>query len=179
MIARWIIVGFLLWLAITAGFYFGGPYFFVGGQQTLIWAFLLAPIVMFILTWGLLKVMGVEVASMGIIEPEYPEDEVVQFSVDQTLRPLTYPARLWSQIERLHAGLAVGGWDEALKAAAVIRRFLDVPTPGLWRDRLSPDGTFVDEPAPSSTLYHLISAARALDAVCGGRARRLSGNLGP
>ncbi len=27
-----------------------------------------------------LKVMGVEVASMGIIEPEYPEDEVVQFS---------------------------------------------------------------------------------------------------
>ena len=24
--------------------------------------------------------MGVEVASMGIIEPEYPEDEVVQFS---------------------------------------------------------------------------------------------------
>ncbi len=27
-----------------------------------------------------LKVMGVEVASLGIIEPEYPEDEVVQFS---------------------------------------------------------------------------------------------------
>jgi len=27
-----------------------------------------------------LKVMGVEVASMGIVEPEYPEDEVVQFS---------------------------------------------------------------------------------------------------
>ena len=27
-----------------------------------------------------LKVMGVEVASMGIIEPEFPEDEVVQFS---------------------------------------------------------------------------------------------------
>jgi nitrite reductase (NADH) large subunit len=24
--------------------------------------------------------MGVEVASMGIVEPEYPEDEVVQFS---------------------------------------------------------------------------------------------------
>jgi nitrite reductase (NADH) large subunit len=27
-----------------------------------------------------LKVMGVEVASMGLVEPEYPEDEVVQFS---------------------------------------------------------------------------------------------------
>lgn len=27
-----------------------------------------------------LKVMGVEVASMGIVEPEYPEDEIVQFS---------------------------------------------------------------------------------------------------
>ena len=27
-----------------------------------------------------LKVMGVEVASMGIVEPQYPEDEVVQFS---------------------------------------------------------------------------------------------------
>ena len=116
---------------------------------------------------------------IALSEAHGTRDEVVQFAVDQTLRPLTYPARLWSQIERLHAGLAVGGWDEALKAAAVIRRFLDVPTPGLWRDRLSPDGTFVDEPAPSSTLYHLISAARALDAVCGGRARRLSGNLGP
>lgn len=60
MIARWIIVGFLMWLAITAGFYFGGPYFFVGGQQTLIWAFLLAPIVMFILTYLVLKLMRVE-----------------------------------------------------------------------------------------------------------------------
>ena len=27
-----------------------------------------------------LKVMGVEVASMGIVEPQYPEDEVIQFS---------------------------------------------------------------------------------------------------
>ena len=60
MIARWIIVGFLLWLAITAGFYFGGNYFFIGGRQSLTWAFLLAPILMFIVTWGLLKVMGVE-----------------------------------------------------------------------------------------------------------------------
>ena len=27
-----------------------------------------------------LKVMGVEVASMGIVEPQLPDDEVVQFS---------------------------------------------------------------------------------------------------
>jgi mannose-6-phosphate isomerase len=41
-----------------------------------------------------------------------------------------------------------------------------VPVQGLWRDRLLPDGTFVDEPAPGSSLYHIISAVSALDAAC-------------
>ena len=53
-----------------------------------------------------------------------------------------------------------------LKGAAGLQRYLDVPVQGLWRDRLLPDGTFVDEPAPGSSLYHIVSAVSALDAAC-------------
>jgi len=90
---------------------------------------------------------------------------VAIFSLDQDLAPRDRSARLWSQTERLHAHLVAGHWDDALAAAAGLRRFLDVPVQGLWRDRLSPDGTFVDEPAPASSLYHIVSAVLALEAA--------------
>jgi mannose-6-phosphate isomerase len=31
-----------------------------------------------------------------------------------------------------------------------------------WRDRRREDGAFVDEPAPASSLYHIICAVAAL-----------------
>ena len=37
-------------------------------------------------------------------------------------------------------------------------RYCDVPTLGLWRDRVLPDGAFVEEAAPASSFYHLMFA---------------------
>lgn len=82
-------------------------------------------------------------------------------------------ARLWPQTEWLKSSLrlaAVSGpikRDYYLRAAeeacAAMRLFLDVPTPGLWRDKMQVDGTFVAEPAPASSFYHI---ACAIDELC-------------
>ena len=94
------------------------------------------------------------------------EQGVAIFSLDQRLAPRDRSARLWAQTERLHAHTAARNWDGVLKGAEGLHRYLDVPVSGLWRDRLLPDGTLVDEPAPASSLYHIVSAISALDAAC-------------
>ena len=90
--------------------------------------------------------------------------------LDGDLRPLDRAARLWPQTERLKAALLAGQitgearWRAvAQEAAASLAPYLDVPTPGLWRDRLGPDGVFVDEPAKASSFYHLAVAIADLD----------------
>jgi mannose/cellobiose epimerase-like protein (N-acyl-D-glucosamine 2-epimerase family) len=71
-------------------------------------------------------------------------------------------ARLWAQTERIKAALslAMTGEEaliaEALKGAATLWRYLDTPVKGLWYDRFEPDGTFVAESSPASSLYHII-----------------------
>jgi mannose-1-phosphate guanylyltransferase/mannose-6-phosphate isomerase len=67
-------------------------------------------------------------------------------------------ARLWPQTEYLKAALWLGDEAEALRASRGLARYLDVPARGAWRDKLDPDGRFVDEPAPASSFYHLIGA---------------------
>jgi mannose-1-phosphate guanylyltransferase/mannose-6-phosphate isomerase len=67
-------------------------------------------------------------------------------------------ARLWPQTEYLKAALILGEDDEALAAANGLARYLDVPTRGAWRDKLRPDGTFIEEPAPASSFYHIVVA---------------------
>jgi len=78
-------------------------------------------------------------------------------------------ARLWPQTERLKAALylhEMGGDDShqahALAAAESLWRYLDVSTRGLWRDKLTPTNRFVEEPAPASSLYHIVGAVEAL-----------------
>lgn len=83
-------------------------------------------------------------------------------------------ARLWPQTERLRMMIARARvaapddrevWErEAVSALAALTRYLDTPARGLWRDKLLPDGSFVDEPAPASSLYHLMGAGLELDA---------------
>ncbi|MGA0603403.1 AGE family epimerase/isomerase [Caulobacter sp. KR2-114] len=92
--------------------------------------------------------------------------------LDGDLNAVALTARLWPQTERLKANLAAAEitgsaacWAAAETAAAAILRYLDVPRPGLWRDRLDADGRFVDEPAPASSFYHLVLAIRVLDEV--------------
>ena len=67
-------------------------------------------------------------------------------------------ARLWPQTEYLKAALIFGDEAEALIAANGLARFLDVPVRGAWRDRMLPDGSFVAEPAPASSFYHIMGA---------------------
>jgi mannose/cellobiose epimerase-like protein (N-acyl-D-glucosamine 2-epimerase family) len=80
-------------------------------------------------------------------------------------------ARLWPQTERLKAALLLGGAadaaadsyaEHAVAAAESLWKYLDVPTRGLWRDTLTATNRFVEEPAPASSLYHIVGAIAAL-----------------
>lgn len=119
--------------------------------------------------WLLIQHQGDSPAARRLIEIGESlgvEKGVAFFSLDQALQPRDRSARLWSQTERLHAHAVTGNWEGVRKGAAGLQRYLDVPVQGLWRDRLLPDGTLVDEPAPGSSLYHIVSAVSALDAAC-------------
>lgn len=74
-------------------------------------------------------------------------------------------ARLWPQTERIKAAAIrhrrTGNAAEAAEIAAAIRglaQYYAVATPGLWRDKLKADGTFIEELAPGSSLYHIACA---------------------
>jgi mannose-6-phosphate isomerase len=74
-------------------------------------------------------------------------------------------ARLWPQTERLKAALArledgSGDAEAVVNAYDKLATYLDKPGQGMWRDRMNEDGSFVDEPAPASSFYHI---ALALD----------------
>jgi hypothetical protein len=60
MIARWTIVGFVLWLAVTVAFRFVGQELFRSGPGGVSWLFLTMPLVMFVLTYVLMKVLRVD-----------------------------------------------------------------------------------------------------------------------
>jgi mannose/cellobiose epimerase-like protein (N-acyl-D-glucosamine 2-epimerase family) len=79
-------------------------------------------------------------------------------------------ARLWPQTERLKANTLAAEltgetdyWSVACEAANALARYLDVPLRGLWKDTLTAAGEFVDEPAPASSMYHIVSAIAQLD----------------
>jgi mannose-1-phosphate guanylyltransferase/mannose-6-phosphate isomerase len=71
-------------------------------------------------------------------------------------------ARLWPQTEYLKAALILGEEDDALVAANGLWKYLQTPAQGVWFDKMAPDGTFVDEPAPASSFYHIICAIAEL-----------------
>jgi len=82
-------------------------------------------------------------------------------------------ARLWPQTEWLKAALILAELSEdgermrlladAATAQRAVWRYL---TPeGLWRDKLLTDGTFIDEPAPASSFYHVMAAFSQMEAT--------------
>lgn len=71
-------------------------------------------------------------------------------------------ARLWAQSEHLRAALTFGSKAEALGAVRGLAAYLETPARGLWRDKLEADGAFVEEPAPATSLYHLVAGLRPL-----------------
>jgi mannose-6-phosphate isomerase len=76
-------------------------------------------------------------------------------------------ARLWPQTERLKASLFFGGEAEVLRASQGLAKYLDVPARGAWRDKMQADGSFLDEPSPATSLYHLLIAVLELKARSG------------
>lgn len=71
-------------------------------------------------------------------------------------------ARLWPQTEHLKAALALGEQAAALEAANSLVAYLDTPARGAWRERMRGDGSFIEEPSPATSLYHLFLAIREL-----------------
>ncbi len=78
-------------------------------------------------------------------------------------------ARLWPQTERLKAALArlrrtgeTAERVEAQLALAGLVKYFDVPKRGAWRDKWRADGSWIEEPAPGSSLYHITCALAEL-----------------
>jgi mannose-6-phosphate isomerase len=97
-----------------------------------------------------------------------PDRNVAINALDGELKPIDLGTRLWPQTERLRAHILAGAltgdetcWEMALKAARGLQPFLEVETPGLWRDSLESD----DRSAPASSLYHIVGAVMQLDQV--------------
>jgi mannose-1-phosphate guanylyltransferase/mannose-6-phosphate isomerase len=75
-------------------------------------------------------------------------------------------SRLWPQTEWLKASLILATLsddgrrtqclDQAARAQRALWQYL---TPqGLWRDKMLENGSFIDEPAPASSFYHIMAA---------------------
>ncbi len=63
MIARWLIVGIVIWAAITAVFrYFGAQFFHPG---SIAWSFILLPIIVFLVTFLAFKLLKVNITDRG------------------------------------------------------------------------------------------------------------------
>lgn len=77
-------------------------------------------------------------------------------------------ARLWPQTEWLKASGILARYTQgeersgylrdAVRAASALQKFFKTPVEGLWYDKITPDGHFVDEPAPASSFYHIVCA---------------------
>lgn len=59
MIVRWMIVGFVLWIAVALAFRFVGDQVFVAGPGGVSWLFMIGPVVMLIVTFLFLKILKV------------------------------------------------------------------------------------------------------------------------
>jgi len=105
---------------------------------------------------------------------------VAVLSLDGNFNVTNPVARLWGQTEWLKAALSLARLSrstkeeaafiaDAVHAIEALERFFDGVPPGLWRDKLNPDGTFVEEPAPASSLYHIVCAISELCAYAGAR----------
>ncbi|PZO56118.1 MAG: hypothetical protein DCF16_00005 [Alphaproteobacteria bacterium] len=60
MIARWMIVGFVLWIIVAVTFRFVGGEVFLPGQDGVTWMFMILPVSMLVITYLLLIVLKVE-----------------------------------------------------------------------------------------------------------------------
>ncbi len=89
-------------------------------------------------------------------------------ALDAQHRPRAATSRLWPQTERLKACLAAAehlagsaraaALDAATATLAALDPYFATPVPGLWYDRLDARGMAISDPAPASSLYHIVCA---------------------
>ncbi|MXN67171.1 mannose-6-phosphate isomerase [Stappia sp. GBMRC 2046] len=101
---------------------------------------------------------------------------VCVMAIDDDFNVVDPVARLWGQTEWLKAALLLGEMSSgaerkrylasAVRAVEALERFFDVPVRGLYRDRMLADGSFISEPAPASSLYHVVCAIVELCNYC-------------
>ena len=78
--------------------------------------------------------------------------------------PLT---RVWPQTEYVKAAAILGDEANLLQGANALVRFLETPVAGLWFERMTADGSFVDQPSPATSFYHIVCASLELFRVAG------------
>ena len=100
---------------------------------------------------------------------------VDELGADLTLR--SSRARLWPQTERIKAAVllaerADGAERAAYSASAAdacagLGAYLRTPVPGLFWDKCEADGAMAAEPAPATSLYHIVGAVAELHRTLG------------
>lgn len=86
-------------------------------------------------------------------------------------------ARLWAQTEWIKAAVALARLSTGPErdayladipdAVRALQTYFDDAPAGLWHDKMTSDGAFVQEPSPASSLYHIVCAISELDAFAG------------
>lgn len=97
-----------------------------------------------------------------------PERKVAIMALNDDFSVRDPLARLWGQTEWLKASVALARISVGVErtaylagilsaVAALERYFQDVPA-GLWRDKYTEMHTFIQEPAPATSFYHIVCA---------------------
>jgi len=139
------------------------------------WGWLLA-------RWGRLRNRSDALAAakkLVLLGERYGVDPVRDVAINEIrddLSPRDMKARLWPQTERIKGWLTMASLGETADeidrafakvagAAAGLGRYFETPIRGLWRDKMDEAGRFVEEPAPASSLYHIVCAISEMHAV--------------
>lgn len=98
-----------------------------------------------------------------------PERGVAFDQMFEDFSPKLTRARLWPQTEWIKACaiLSAGATDDTERqsyqadlalASRALQKYFTTSISGLWWDKMEPDGSFIDEPSPASSFYHIACA---------------------
>jgi len=91
MIARWAIVGVVLWLVVALGFRFFGHEVFAVGSRTVPWLFLTVPLVIGAITYVLMRLLRVAHSDRAEAASVFAATGLLVGVVEITNYPLTFP----------------------------------------------------------------------------------------
>ena len=132
-----------------------------------------------LIRWGLLRghsqavQTGKRLISVGEATGLDPTRGVLFGELHPDLSVRDPMARLWPQTERIKAWTLMAQIAEtaaerdlaqvrAAQAVDALMLYARADVRGAWFDRMTADGALIDEPAPASSLYHIVCAACVL-----------------